>query len=249
MAGLVAQAGAQLARLRFLITPSALLLPFAVEPAFAGAWIAPEEGQEIWTNSAGERGDMQAYESSVFIEAPLRPEASLVAAGWVEQGYAAGPELWRGEALLGLKHVVGRWSDTVSAVQGGAFWRSDPPADCDEGGAELRWLGGTSLGEAGRGFLNLEAAARLQSGGCLGRKLDLTAGYRPAENWLGLAQAFLDAPDEGEHSWKGQLSLVRFRRSGRGVQIGLRVRLDGAHREPSLIIGWWGDRKGEGATE
>lgn len=183
-----------------------------------------------------------AYESAAFIEEPLRPDTSVVAAGWFEQGYAAGPDLWRGEAALGLKRVVAQRGAAIAAVQGAAFWRSDPPGTCDEGGAELRWLSGTSLGQAGRGFINLDAAARLQSGGCLGRKLDLTAGYRPHEHWLGLGQAFLDAPDDGEHNWKAQFSLVRFTPSGRGLQVGLRVRLDGDHREPTLVIGWWGAR-------
>jgi hypothetical protein len=206
-------------------------------PAYAGAWIAPEGGQEIWTTAAGQRNELTFYESSAYWEAPLDDNASIVAAPWLEQNYDT-LEGWRGEATLGLKRTVFRDGATVMAVQAGALWISHPPIGCGEGGAELRWLGGRSF-ENGA-FLNAEIAMRALDGGCGGERLDLTAGFRPRENWLAMGQVFADLSRDGEESVRAQLSLVRFGESGRGIQIGVRARVDDAGQEPALVIGWWG---------
>jgi hypothetical protein len=81
---------------------------------------------------------------------------------------------------------------------------SHPNEGCSEGGAELRWLGGRSFGQTS--FVNVEAATRALEGGCEGQRLDLTAGYRPGENWLAMGQIFLDAPQDGEETVKAQLT-------------------------------------------
>jgi hypothetical protein len=207
-------------------------------PAFAGAWVAPEGGQEIWTSVAGERDEVSFYESSAYWEIPIGAEDSVVAAPWFEQNYDT-LDGWRGEATLGVKHAFFRGDMSVMAVQAGALWISHPNVDnCSEGGAELRWLGGRSFSHGG--FLNFEAATRALEGGCEGERLDLTAGFRPRENWLAMGQIFLDAPREGEETVKAQLTLVRFGESGRGIQIGLRTRIDGGPQEPALVIGLWG---------
>lgn len=62
---------------------------------------------------------------------------------------------------------------------------SHPGEGCEAGGGELRVLGGVSRGRA---FFNLEAVERGLSGGCSGERVDLTAGYRLAENWLAMGQ-------------------------------------------------------------
>ena len=74
--------------------------------------------------------------------------------------------------------------------------------------------------------MNLEAATRALEGGCESERLDLTAGYRPNEDWLIMGQVFLDAPREGEDAVKAQFTVVRFGDEGRGLQFGLRTRLD-----------------------
>ncbi len=206
-------------------------------PANAGAWIAPEGGQEIWSNVAGERDELQFYETSAYWEVPFGERNAVVAAPWVEQNYDT-IDGWRGEAVVGLKRAIFRGESTVMAVQAGALWMSHPNEGCSEGGAELRWLGGRSFGQTS--FVNVEAATRALEGGCEGQRLDLTAGYRPGENWLAMGQIFLDAPQDGEETVKAQLTLVRFGRSGRGIQIGLRGRIDGGSAEPALVIGLWG---------
>jgi hypothetical protein len=209
----------------------------APAPANAGAWIAPEKGQEIWTNVAGERDELYFFESSAYLEAPLGERTSFIAAPWYEQNYDT-QDGWRAEAVVGLKRAIFRSEDTVMALQVGALWLSHPNAECSEGGAELRWLGGHSFDNGA--FLNLEAATRALSGGCAGERLDLTGGTRFGDHWLALGQVFLDAPQDGEDTVKAQVSLVRFGENGRGIQLGLRARVDGGAPEPALVLGFWG---------
>jgi hypothetical protein len=35
-------------------------------PAQAGAWIAAEGGQEVWSNVVGERNELRFYETSAY---------------------------------------------------------------------------------------------------------------------------------------------------------------------------------------
>lgn len=232
MAGAQAQTGPASAGLRLLTVLAAL----APAPAFAGAWIAPKGGQEIWTNVAGERDGLTYYESSGYVEQPIGGETSLVLAPWFEQNSET-LEGWRGEATLAAKHVVLRHDDTVVALQGGALWISNPRPECGEGGAEVRVLAGRPVGE--RAFVNVEAAARALDGGCESQRVDLTAGYHAGRNWLALGQVFFDAPQDGQESIKAELTLVRFARNGRGFQVGVRARLDGDDAEPALVLGLW----------
>lgn len=187
----------------------------------------------------GQREDETFYsEGALYYEAPLRPDTSVVFAPWVESNHQV-TEGWRAEATVAAKHAFYRSEENVLAVQAGALWLSDPGEGCDEGGAEVRFLAGRSVGE-GRAFFNAEAAARALSGGCEGGRLDLTVGYRPSENWLTMGQVFLDSPVEGDDTLKAQITVVRFGRSGRGIQVGLRARIDGGDPEPALVIGLWG---------
>jgi hypothetical protein len=205
-------------------------------PANAGAWIAPEGGQEIISSAVGQRNEMNFYETSTYWEVPVGDENSLVIAPWLEQNYDT-IDGWRGEASVGLKHAFYRGENTVVAAQAGALWMSHPELGCSEGGAEVRVLGGMSFDNGA--FLNAEVATRALSGGCGGERIDFTAGYRLRENWLGMAQVFVDAPRDGEDFVKVQLSLVRFGESGRGLQVGVRARVDGGE-EPALVLSWWG---------
>lgn len=234
MAGAETQIGSSSAGLR-LLSLVAALTPL---PANAGAWIAPEGGQEIVSTVAGKRNDLQFTESSAYWEIPVGDLHSVVATPWVESNYDT-VDGWRAEAVLGVKRAIFRNDNTVLAVQGGALWVSHPGDEvCSEGGAEARVLGGRSF--ARTGFLNAELAGRVLEGGCEGARLDLTTGYRPSENWLAMGQIFIDAPLQGEETVRGQLTFVRFGRSGRGIQVGLRARIDGADPEPALVLGLWG---------
>lgn len=239
MAGAQAQARSRAAGLRSL----ALLAALAPTTAHAGAWIAPKGGQEIWTNVAGTRDEVSFYESSGYLEAPIGGQSSLVIAPWGEQNYDT-IDGWKAEAIVGLKRVLfhDEEAQRIMAVQVSGLWVSHPPDECGESGGEVRWLGGANLGETG--FVNVELGGRMLEGGCESARFDLTAGYRPRENWLALAQVFSDVPEGGEDAVRLQLSLVRFGDSGRGIQVGLRTRIDGGGGEPALVLGFWG-RPGE----
>lgn len=207
-------------------------------PAYAGAWIAPEGGQEIWTTVAGARENLNFYESSAYWEIPVGERTSVVAAPWVEQNQDT-ENGWRGEAMLGAKRAVMHMGNTVVAVEAGAVWVSDPDEGCGEGGAEVRWLGGRSIDE-GRGFINLELAGRGFEGGCQTVRGEIAAGYRHSDRWMSLGQVFVDAPPEEEEAVKAQFTMVRFREGGRAIQIGVRARIDGGADEAALVFGLWG---------
>lgn len=227
--------GSRTAGLRLLGIVAAL----SPAPATAGAWVAPEGGQWINTTVLGQREDETFFsEGSIYYEAPVRPDTSVVFAPWVESNHQV-MEGWRAEATLGAKHAFYRTEENVLAIQAGALWVSNPDEGCDEGGAEVRFLGGRAVAE-GRAFFNAEIAARVLNGGCEGGRLDLTVGYRPGENWLAMGQVFLDSPVEGDDALKAQITVVRFGRSGRGIQVGLRARIDGGEPEPALVVGLWG---------
>lgn len=235
MAGSSAEARSRTAWLRYLSVVAAL----SPAPASAGAWIAPEGGQEIWTNVVGERAENTFYETSAYWELPVGEETSFVAAPWVEQNYDT-TDGWRAEATVGVKRALFRGDHMAMAVQAGALWSSHPQEnECGEGGAELRLLAGSSLPAEG-GFLNLEVATRALSGGCEGERIDFTAGYRPSERWLAMGQVFVDEPHDGDESVKVQFTLVRFFENGRGVQIGARTRIDDGAQEHAIVLSLWG---------
>jgi hypothetical protein len=228
------------AGLRFLAIVAAL----SPAPAAAGAWIAPEDGQEIWTNVAGQRDDdVSFFETSAYYEIPVNERVAVVGAPYFEQAIDAGDQGWRAEASLAVKAVVLRDERSVMALQAGVLWTSWPDFGCSEGGVELRWLGGRSFGRTG--FLNLEVGERaFEGGGCGGERLDLTAGFHPWDNWLAMGQVFLDAPRGGSDTVKVQFTLVRLGNEGKGLQFGLRGRVDDGLSEPAIVIGFWG-RPGE----
>jgi hypothetical protein len=177
-------------------------------------------------------------EASAFWEAPQGNDFAFVAAPWVEFGQDGEDNPWRAEATFAVKHVFYRDGPNVAAVQAGPLWVSQPDEGCSEGGAELRFLGGRSASE--NVFFNAEIAGRGLVGGCEGGRIELTAGYRPAANWLAMGQVFFDSPVDGEETTKVQFTLVRFNETGHGLQIGLRARIDGEAAEPALVLGLWG---------
>ena len=52
---------------------------------------------------------------------------------------------------------------------------------------------------------------------------------------------YVDGPRYGDETVKAQLSLVRFGDNGRGIQLGIRDRIDGGDPEPALVIGFWSE--------
>ncbi|MCC6787777.1 MAG: hypothetical protein IT547_08045 [Hyphomonadaceae bacterium] len=210
----------------------------APAPAAAGAWVAPH-GQTIVTATVGAHEDGgEYYEGAVYYEEPLGRRTSVVITPWAEWDNHTEDD-WRGEAFVGVKRVLRQREDSVMALQAGALWVSQPDWEtCSEGGAEVRLLNGYAFAE-GRGFLNIESSSRVLVGGCVGGRLDVTAGYRPSERWLTMGQVFYDSPVAREDTVKAQVSVVRFDAHGRGWQIGLRATLDGEDAAPALVLGLW----------
>lgn len=187
---------------------------------------------------AGQHEDGAAFsEQSALLEMPISSDSSFVAAPWYEYNNGL-DDSWRAEATFGVKHAIFRTNTSVMAIQAGALWQSAPSSDnCSEGGAELRWLAGRSFSHGS--FINLEAATRALEGGCESERLDLTVGFQPRENWLAMGQIFLDAPRDNEETVKAQVSLVRFGDRGRGIQLGLRARIDGGPQETAIVLSLW----------
>lgn len=237
MARLEAQARSASAWLRFLASVAALALTPA--PAQAGAWLAPEDGQEIWTNVTGLReGGVNFLETSAYYEFPVNERWAVVATPMLEQAYDVGNNGWRAEGTLALKAQVAHSDRAAMALQGGLAWNSWPGSGCGQMGMELRWLGGHSFGRTG--FVNVEAAGRAFEGGCAGQRLELAAGYRPRRPWLAIGQVFMDARETGDSTIKAQFTMVRFRSGDRGIQMGVRARIDEGLAEPAIVLGIWG---------
>lgn len=233
MAGAAQKTGPAHAGLRLLGAVAA----FAPLPAYAGAWVAPEGGQEIWTSVVGQREGVSFFESSGYIEAPVGERTSFVITPWMEQN-GDSYEGWRGEATVAAKRAIHRSEGGVVALQAGALWVSHPWGKCGEGGVEVRALAGRNIGRTG--FANVEAATRALEGGCESERLDLTIGYRPGQNWLAMGQVFVDMPRAGDETVRTQFTLVNFRPSGRAIQFGLRTRIDGGAQEAAFVLGLWG---------
>jgi hypothetical protein len=177
-------------------------------------------------------------ENSIYFEQPVHERVSVVATPWVEQGADVGEEGWRAEVGVALKTAIFRDEHTALAIQGGVVWNSWPNFGCAETGAELRFLAGRSFGQSA--FINAEYGRRVFEGDCGADRAEVTLGYRPNDGTLVLGQVFYDAALRGDETVKAQISLVRFGVGGRGIQIGLRARIDDGLTEPALVVAYWG---------
>ena len=214
--------------------------------AHAGAWPVPGDGQSIENVAVGQRNDVDVYEVSGYGESGVDGRRSWVSTGWGEfaEDNADGT---RAESYLGVKYALVTNEHAAISVQAGVLYITDPRDGCSEGGVELRFMGGRNFRHGS--FANLEVAGRALDGGeeCLGSRVELTVGRQDGGRWLALGQILVDAPLDGEDTVKAQFSLVRFGNDGgRGIQFGLRVRLDGGAAEPALVLGLWRRRHSHG---
>ncbi|MFZ2030339.1 MAG: hypothetical protein WAU68_08535 [Vitreimonas sp.] len=235
MAGAEKETGPASAGLRLLTLTGAVAI-CAPATANAAAWIAPIDGQQIVTSTYGKRDGLAYYETSGYLEAPLTHNDSVVISPWLIQDYSI-ERGWRAEATIAAKHVITRSEHIVTAIQAGALWVSDPPGHCEEGGAEVRALAGVNLPH--NSFVNAEVAERVLAGGCTDQRAEITAGIHAGHHWMALAQVFVDGPQYGDETVKAQLSLVHFDNHGRGIQLGIRDRIDGGEDELALVLSFW----------
>jgi hypothetical protein len=206
--------------------------------AHAGAWTA--DNQTISSISYGDRDTGSFAEADLFHERRVAERWSLIAQSHHDIAPDYGSSGWRGDALIGGKWAMWRPANGAVALQAGGNWTYEPTAACEGLGGEVRALAGRSWGAL---FVNAEGAYRIRSAGCEHGRFDLTAGWRPAGDWLFLGQAFvhrdLSLGDRGKQIEKIQLSATRLTAAGHGLQVGLRRGLGAARDEMALTIGWW----------
>jgi len=202
--------------------------------AHAAAWI--EDKRTIASAAIGQVGRAESGEVDYYTErATWRGRMALVTKSWLRR---QGPAV-EGETSVGVKAGAALGPHVRVAAQASAFYPADAPGSCGRLGAEPRLMVGAAA-PLGRGaaFANAEFAYRAQRG-CDGDKVEATMGYRTERHWLLLAQVDQDRSFHGTETIKVQWSAVRFGARGRGLQLGVRLRTDGADREPALVFGYW----------
>ena len=236
MAGPAPQARPRAAWLRRLGVAFLLGAPGA---AHAGAWVAPDGDRTIVGAAYGETEEASTVETDLFIEAPLNSRISVVASHWSQTVTTFDGTETRNESVLSGKYRLLRGDRSVVSVQSGVVWDSRASGACGEWGGEARVLAGAAT-RGGRFFATGELGARSQGSDCIHARYDLTLGVKPHRRILGLAQVFVDDDLTYGESLKAQASVVAFERNGRGVQLGVRMRLDaGEFIEPTILLSYW----------
>jgi len=187
----------------------------------------------------GETEEASYIESDLYIEAPLAARVSVVSNHWVQTVSTFEGVDTRVQSDVNLKYRLLRSDHGVVAIQGGAVWDSRAAGECGEYGGDVRLLGGLSS-HNGRFFANLEGGARVQGADCIHAKYDLALGWKPVRRFMALAEVFVDDDLTYGESFKAQASLVGFSREGRGLQLGVRVGVDGNDViEPLILLRYW----------
>lgn len=203
--------------------------------AHAGAWL-PEDEKSIASFAGSRRDDLARIQTDSFYEKRVSSRFALVAQEWSDTWNAE----TSGEAIVGVKAATATGKDYSVTLQAGSLFREDPYGRCAQWGGMLGAAGGRAHG---RLFLDIESQVRF-AGRCSHGKLDASLGYWPSRNWLTLAQVFADKEFRAGESVHAQASVVRFNRTGKGVQLGVRLCLSkGTDIEPTLILGYWSTKQ------
>lgn len=236
MAGSAAQARSHFAWLRRVGLLAVLGAPGIAE---AGPWVAPDGDRTIAGAAYTETDEASIIETELFIEAPLGGRVSVVANHWSETASTFDGTETRSESVVSGKYRVLSGDRSVVSLQSGVVWDSAASGGCGEWGGEGRVLAGAAT-KGGRYFASVEAGARIQGEDCVHARYELTLGAKPHRRVLGLAQVFVDDDLAYGETLKAQASLVVFERSGRGLQLGVRVRFDGNDViEPTIVLSYW----------
>ncbi|KAF0180986.1 MAG: hypothetical protein IV086_17555 [Hyphomonadaceae bacterium] len=207
--------------------------------AHAGAWVAPNGDRTIVGAAYGETEEASTVETDLFIEAPLNSRISVVANHWSQTVTTFEGTETGNESVLSGKYRLLRGDRSVVSVQGGVVWDSRASGECGEWGGEARLLVGAAT-RSGRVFVSGELGARTQGNDCVHARYDLTVGVKPHRRLLGLVQVFVDDDLIYGETLKAQASAVVFERNDRGVQLGVRMRLDaGEFIEPTILLSYW----------
>lgn len=236
MAGPAPQTRPHAAWLRRLGFLAVLTAPAVAE---AGPWVAPDGDRTIAGVAYTETEEASIVETELFIEAPLGARISVVANHWSETRTDFEGTETRNESVVSLKYRLLSGDRSVVAAQSGVIWDSRAAGECGEWGADTRLLAGAAT-RSGRYFATAELGARVQGEDCIHSRYEFTLGAKPHRRILGLAQIFVDDDWRYGETVKAQASLVAFERSGRGVQLGVRVQFDGKDDiEPTLVLSYW----------
>lgn len=186
-----------------------------------------------------ETDEASIYETDLFIEVPLGARVSVVANHWSQIANTFEGSSTRNESVLSGKYRLMSGDRSVVSLQSGIVWDSGAAGECGEWGGDARVLAGAAT-RGGRYFASAELGARVQGNDCVHARYELTLGAKPHKRILGLAQVFVDDDLTYGETLKAQASLVAFERSGRGLQLGVRVRFDGNDViEPTLVLSYW----------
>lgn len=205
------------------------LLAFGASTAHAGAWPTPKGETQLILKAesmragdgfgaAGERltlpADQKDQVLGLFVEHGLTDRITLQLKGEWQAGEDAFLDYeGRGPVELGVRVNVWRGDWSVLSVYAGHAWsgegRNAPYArpGVGDGDWEFRILAGRSFARGG--FIEGQAARRLRDGLPDETRLDLTAGVRPAADWMLLTQVFAGATDAGPRWAHVETSVAR----------------------------------------
>lgn len=185
----------------------------------------------------GRVADVVVQETDLFREVGWPRSRVGIASNLHLRRSAIGAE---GDGSILVKRAFGGVDGWAAALSAGAVYSAY--GGCVGQGGEARAALGRTFGPSRRpaGFASFEAAYRA-AGGCGGLKTEFTIGYRPEHKWLLLAKAYGDRAVHGTDTLKVQVSAVRFG-PRRGIELGVRVRVNGGDPEPALIASVWRGR-------
>lgn len=236
MAGPASQARPHAAWVRRLGFLAVLGAPGLAE---AGPWVAPDGDRTIVGAAYTETDEFSIVETELFIEAPLGARVSVVANHWSQTTTDFDGTRTRNESVVSGKYRLLSGDRSVTSVQSGVIWDSAASGECGEWGGDARLLAGAAT-KGGRYFASAELGARVQGNECVHARYELTLGAKPYRRLLSLAQIFVDDDLTYGETLKAQASLVAFERSGRGLQLGVRVQFDGDDFiEPTVLLSYW----------
>ncbi|OYW27014.1 MAG: hypothetical protein B7Z44_13820 [Caulobacter sp. 12-67-6] len=233
--------------------------------ATAGAWpmargqtqvIAKVERQSAdqLFDAAGALGDLGRREdetASIFVEHGLTDRLTLQAKAGLTRGRDPFVRYeGRGPVELGLRYALLKRPRTVAAIYLGATeagaGRNAGYAAPGQGEVDIEarlLLGRSAVTRRGEIFSDLQLARLRRSGLADETRMDATLGFRPARNWLVMAQTYAGEADSKPRKarWlKAELSIVR----GFGpwsVQAGWRETVAGREiaKDRGMVLGVW----------
>ncbi|WP_421738213.1 hypothetical protein [Caulobacter sp.] len=202
----------------------------------------------------GATGEIERREektASIFVEHGVTDRLTLQAKAGLTRGRDGSSRYeGRGPVELGLRYAVLKRPRTVAAIYLGAAEAGDGRnagyAAPGQGELDLEarlLLGRSATTRWGEIFSDLQLARLRRSGLADETRMDATLGFRPARDWLVMAQTYAGEADARprKSSWvKAELSLVR-NFGAWSLQVGWRETITGREiaRDRGAVLGIW----------